>query len=155
MMHLQESARDKHVYDASKAIKKEERADSPNLVIKQEPLSDVIVDTALKSLFRTVTENGREVFELLDSDEEMELADLSEDRGMSSDLGTELQSAGATTRWTDCCIRSVRESIPHAADTPYFYIEFSGVGVASVHAMQHCDSIGYGFWVGFFWNSWP
>ena len=84
-MHLQESARDKHVYDASKAIKKEERADSPNLVIKQEPLSDVIVDTALKSLFRTVTENGREVFELLDSDEEMELADLSEDRGMSSD----------------------------------------------------------------------
>jgi CRISPR/Cas system CMR-associated protein Cmr3 (group 5 of RAMP superfamily) len=36
MKHLQENARDKHVTDASKAIKKE-RADSPNLVIKQEP----------------------------------------------------------------------------------------------------------------------
>ena len=42
---------------------------------------------------------------------------------------------------------------PTPQDTPYFYIKFSGVGVASVHAMQHCDSIGYGFWVGFFWNS--
>ena len=69
----------------SKAIKKEERADSPNLVIKQEPLSDVIINTAVKSLFRTVTENRHEVFELLDSDDEMELAGTSEDKGMSSD----------------------------------------------------------------------
>ena len=82
MKHLQEYARDKHVTDASNAIKKEERADSPNLVIKQEPVSDVLVNTAVKSLFRTVTENGQEVFELLDSDDEMELA---EDKGMSSD----------------------------------------------------------------------
>ena len=65
-------------------MKKEECADSPNLVIKQEPLSNVIINTAVKSLFRTVTENGHEVFELLDSDDEMELADTSEDKGMSS-----------------------------------------------------------------------
>ena len=45
-------------------------------------MSEVIVNTAVKSLFRTVTENGQEVFELLDSDDEMELA---EDKGMSSD----------------------------------------------------------------------
>ena len=77
-----EYARDKHVTDASKAIKKE-RADSPNLVIKQEPVSDVIV----KSLFRTVTENGHETIELLDSDDEMELTEVDtfEDKGMSSD----------------------------------------------------------------------
>ena len=46
-------------------------------------MSDVIV----KSLFRTVTENGHETIELLDSDDEMELTEVDtfEDKGMSSD----------------------------------------------------------------------
>ena len=50
-------------------------------------MSDVIVNTFMKSLFRTVTENGHKTIELLDSDDEMELAeaDTSEDKGMSSD----------------------------------------------------------------------
>jgi hypothetical protein len=85
-LNLQEYTRDKHVTDASKVtVIKEERAVSPNLVIKEEPMSDVVnlnAVTAEKTLFRTVTENGRELIELLDSDYEMELA---EDKGMSSD----------------------------------------------------------------------
>ena len=50
-------------------------------------MSNVIVNTFVKSLFQTVTENGHEIIELLDSDDEMELAeaDTSEDKGMSSD----------------------------------------------------------------------
>ena len=87
MKQLQKYACAKHVTNASKAIK-EERAVSPNLVLKQEPVSDgipIMVNTAVKSQFRTVTENGQEIIELLDSDNEMELADASEDKGMSSD----------------------------------------------------------------------
>jgi len=39
----------------------------------------------MNALFRTVTENGQEIIELLDSDHEMEPVDASEDKGMSSD----------------------------------------------------------------------
>ena len=41
----------------------------------------------VNSLFQTVTENGQEIIELLDSDSdnEIELADAFEDKGMSSD----------------------------------------------------------------------
>jgi hypothetical protein len=79
--NLQESTCVNHVANASI---KEERAASPNLVIKQEPVSDgVIPITDEKSLFRTVMENGQEIIELLDSDIEIELAQP--DTGMSSD----------------------------------------------------------------------
>ena len=88
MKHLQEHAHVKHVPNTSKAIK-EEHAVSPNLDVKQEPMSDVIpigmVNTSVKSLFQTTTENGQEIIELLDSDNEVELVDASENKGMSSD----------------------------------------------------------------------
>jgi hypothetical protein len=55
-------------------------------------VSDVIpiINTAEKSLFRTVTENGQEIIELLDSDNEIEAdrdlqVSAGEDNGMSSD----------------------------------------------------------------------
>ena len=71
MRYLQEHSRVEHVLNASKAIK-EERASSPNLVIKQEPgIPAITVNTAMNPLFRTVTENGQEIIELLDSDHEM------------------------------------------------------------------------------------
>ena len=59
-MLLQEDARVKHVTNTSI---KEERAVSPDLVLKQEPVSDLdmMVNMAAKSLFRTVTENGQEI----------------------------------------------------------------------------------------------
>ncbi len=46
------------------------------------------IPTAAKPFFRTLTENGHDILELLDSDDEMEPAELSgivEDEGMSSD----------------------------------------------------------------------
>ena len=92
------SARVKHVADASNAIKedpdaspslviKKERGVSPNLVIKQEPMSNAVKTVEEKSLFRTVTENGQEIIELLDSDNEMDsdLADDTFEDGISSD----------------------------------------------------------------------
>lgn len=44
-----------------------------------------MVNTSVKSLFQTTTENGQEIIELLDSDNEVELVDASENKGMSSD----------------------------------------------------------------------
>jgi hypothetical protein len=89
MKHLQLHTCVKHVTNASI---KEERGLSPNLVIKKEPVSDLdVIPTGSinTALFRTVTENGQEIIELLDSDDEMVLADRdtseSEDKGISSD----------------------------------------------------------------------
>jgi hypothetical protein len=121
MKHLQESARVKYVTTSTNASIKEERAVSPNLVIKQEPVSgdsDVIpINTAVKSLpvFRTVTENGQEIIELLDSDNEMELADTgtsdSEDKGMSSDT-----MVGPGPRDFDIELEMDSDDEPHAGD---------------------------------------
>lgn len=77
-MHLQEYAHVKHITNTSKgqAIK-EECAKSPNLNIqvKQKPESDVRVNLNKSlRLFWTVTENGNEILELLNSDNENELS---------------------------------------------------------------------------------
>lgn len=84
--HKMEPAHIKHIPNMSVAIK--EHALPPDLVIKQEPVSDGIVATNTinsESLFQNLTENVPEVIELLDSDHKMELVDVSEDKGMSSD----------------------------------------------------------------------
>ena len=72
----------KHTLNMSKAIK-EEHASTPNLVIKQELVSDRI-NSAMNPLFQTVTENGKEIIELLDSDQEMEPVDASVGKGISN-----------------------------------------------------------------------
>lgn len=83
MKYLKEYAHDKHVSDVSI---KQERAVSPNLVIKEEPgASDVIANTTGNSLYRTVKENGIEILELLDDSDNNSEMDLAEDKGMSSD----------------------------------------------------------------------
>jgi hypothetical protein len=85
MKDSQLHTRVKHVTNASI---KEERGVSPNLVIKKEPVSDLPVDVISNTtvtLFRTVTENGQEIIELLDSDNDSDSEMVSEDKGMSSD----------------------------------------------------------------------
>jgi hypothetical protein len=85
MKDSQLHTRVKHVTNASI---KEERGVSPNLVIKKEPVSDLPVDVipnTTVTMFRTVTENGQEIIELLDSDNDSDSEMVSEDKGMSSD----------------------------------------------------------------------
>lgn len=79
-------ARVKHVPDASISIK-QERVLSPEIFVKEEAAPSISFSNNQHPGYRTLTENGTEILELLSSDEEMEI-DIpvqTEDTGMSSD----------------------------------------------------------------------
>lgn len=67
---------------------KEEHVASPDLIVKAEP-ELVGIPGRVNHMFRSVIEDGREVLELLSSDEEMEVDLPEDDKGMSSDTVVE------------------------------------------------------------------